>query len=166
MDFKVAYNSATRTATVIAPTSALPTGSVDVGNFSHADITDNEGASVSHVLYHHVQDLLLKHGVEDMGRVSIVNDSGYANVQGLFLNRSAVVLQVGETSQIKVEFIPREPTNQGLNYESSDSSAVGVSATGLITALAETGVNPVYVTVTTKEGGFTAKVAVEVTQAD
>lgn len=166
MEFKVAFNDTTQVATLLPANGALPAGSVSVGTFKHAEASDLKGSQVNHVYYHHIQDLLLKHGVQDMLPVTIVNNSNFEPVLGLFLDRTTAELLPTGTMQINISWIPNNPTNKNVTYKSSDESAVTVSNTGLITAVKATGVVPVTVTVKTAEGGFTAKVSVIVNQAN
>ena len=164
MEFKVAFNDATKVATLLPAAGALPAGSVSVGTFKHAEAADLKGSQINHVYYHHIQDLLLKHGEQDMAAVEIINESGFVPVLGLFLNRTTTEMLPTGTVQIGVSWIPSNPTNKNLSYESSDPTAVTVSNTGLVTAVAATGVEPVTITVKTVEGGFTAKLSVIVNE--
>jgi hypothetical protein len=164
MEFKVAFNDSTKIATLLPANAALPAGSVSVGTFKHAEAADLKGSQINHVYYHHIQDLLLKHGVQDMLPVEIVNQSGFEPVLGIFLDRTTAEILPTGTLQIGVSWIPSNPTNKTLTYVSSDPTAVTVSSNGLVTAVAPTGVQPVTVTVKTAEGGFTAKLSVIVNE--
>lgn len=164
MEFKVAFNDSTKVATLLPANGALPAGSVSVGTFKHAEVADLKGSQINHVYYHHIQDLLLKHGVQDMLPVDIVNQSGFEPVLGIFLDRTTAEMLPTGTLQIGVSWIPNNPTNKNLSYVSSDPTAVTVSNTGLVTAVAPTGVYPVTITVKTMEGGFTANLSVIVNE--
>lgn len=164
MELKVAYNATAKIATLIATDATLPAGSVDIGNFEHASPVDSEGVALNHVLFQHVQNLLAKYGVEDVFNVQIINASQYKPVMGLILNFTTASLPVGGTKEIKTTLVPRDATNQGLTFQSSDSNKVGVTAEGTIHALAPTAQGvPAVITVTTKEGGHKATVQVVVT---
>lgn len=64
--FQIAYDPATRVATVQALNDALPVGSINVGTFDHvADEDDHLGHDVNHVFFHHVRDALYKRSAAD-----------------------------------------------------------------------------------------------------
>lgn len=158
--FKLAYGAANHTAYVLDPADALPAGSTLVGNFDHANTV--EGAEPNHVLYHHVQDLLLKQGIQDMASVKLEYAAEYNQLKGLIVNFTACTLKDGDTKQIVPTLIPSNATVKDVTYKSSDESKVTVSSTGLIAAQASTNTDMVEITVKTKEGGYTAKVQVVV----
>uniref|UniRef100_A0AAU6W0R0 Kappa-carrageenase n=1 Tax=Pseudomonas phage Arace01 TaxID=3138526 RepID=A0AAU6W0R0_9VIRU len=158
--FKLAYGAENHTAYVLDPADALPAGSTLVGNFDHASAA--EGAQPAHVLYHHIQDLLLKEGIEDMQSVRVEYNADYQQLKGVILNFTACTLKDGDTKQIVATFIPTNATVKDVTYTSSDESKVTVSSTGLIAAQASSNSGMVEITVKTKEGGFTAKVQVVV----
>ena len=76
---QVAWNGVTRTATVQDYGAALPGGTTNAGDFYHDETegdTDKQGDLIghhgSHVMYHHVRDVLYKINVLDMANVTIV----------------------------------------------------------------------------------------------
>lgn len=82
---QVAWNKATKVATVQADAAALPGGSVLAGKFEHEKPADLLGSTVepgiSHVLFQHIQEVLYKYQRSqdwsatalDMERVKIVD---------------------------------------------------------------------------------------------
>ena len=89
--FQVYYNANTKTATAQANNDAPPAGSgqVKIGTFEHDAEADPLDSAGSHVLFHHVRELLYKtkntvpaevggfwpDNVTDMASVTIVNDT-------------------------------------------------------------------------------------------
>tara|TARA_Y100000593_G_C4169718_1_gene266316 strand:+ start:370 stop:609 length:240 start_codon:yes stop_codon:yes gene_type:complete len=76
MDLQIAWNAATKTATVQNDGDALPADNTNIGTFSHDAAADDLGASninENHVWFHHVRDALYREGVENMQGVTIVD---------------------------------------------------------------------------------------------
>jgi len=76
---QVAWDAVTRTATVQDYGAVLPGGATNAGDFYHdetAGDADKEGDLVghngSHVMYHHVRDVMYENNVLDMANVTIV----------------------------------------------------------------------------------------------
>lgn len=77
---QIAWNGATKTATIQAFGAALPANTTNAGNFYHDDVHgdgDKQGDQVghhgTHAMYHHVRDVLYKNGVLDMQAVKILS---------------------------------------------------------------------------------------------
>lgn len=58
--YQVAYNAATRVATIQPENDALPEDSILVGTFDHDEETDQLDSKVNHVMFHHVRDIFYK----------------------------------------------------------------------------------------------------------
>lgn len=58
---KVAFNKTTNVATVLDASGSVPSGSVEVGQFDHPDLTYPD----SRVIYHGVRDILYKRSAKD-----------------------------------------------------------------------------------------------------
>ena len=80
-------------------------------------------------------------------------------VTGVSLNKTSLELELGSSVILKATVKPSDATNKGVVWSSSDTGVVIVASTGKLTTV-KTGV--AYVTVTTKEGGYTAKCKVTV----
>lgn len=69
---QVAWNVNTKVALIQNDGAALPSGSVKAGTFDHKDSDDHLGPQgLTHVLYHHVQEVMYHIGWYDMEQVSI-----------------------------------------------------------------------------------------------
>ena len=79
-------------------------------------------------------------------------------VTGVTLNKTQMDLGVGTTEQLTASVTPYNATNQNLSWNSSNSSIASVDGEGLVSAKAE---GTVDITVTTEDGGFTAKCEVK-----
>jgi len=73
-------------------------------------------------------------------------------------NRS---VHVGRTVQLQATVAPHNATNRNVTWASSNTAIATVNASGLVTAVAPGNAN---ITVTTRDGNFTASVRVTVTQ--
>lgn len=75
------------------------------------------------------------------------------DVTGVTLSPSYIEISRGETFKLNGRVLPTNATNQGLTWESSDESIATVDENGLVTGI---GKGSATITVTTKDGGFTA----------
>lgn len=86
-------------------------------------------------------------------------------VTGVTLDKSALPLQVDGTGTLQASVDPANATNRDVTWMSSDPTVAtvtpGANGEATVTALKE---GPADITVTTAEGGFTAKCAVTVTK--
>jgi uncharacterized protein YjdB len=143
-DYRVAYNKTTRTATVQLVGDSLPSGSTQVGTFSHPSTEYMDQA----VAFHYVRDILYKrsasnpdnagfwpNNITDMTSIAIVLDES-VDLTSLDLDPATVSLTVGETQQLTATKTPTVATGTP-TYTSSDPDKATVSATGLVTAIAE-----------------------------
>jgi hypothetical protein len=147
--YQVAWNATTRDAKVQNDGDAVGGGYTDIGSFDHFDDADDElgddggTGSESHVLFHHVQDLLYAAGVENMQNITITAPKP--------VGISAVIaddtLANDATSQITTTFDPVTTTDKRLTYSSSNTAIATVDADGLVTADDATDVE-VIITVT------------------
>jgi len=72
-------------------------------------------------------------------------------VTGVSLNKTSVSMEIGSTEQLTATVLPSDATNKNVTWKSSNTSIATVSATGLITALAE---GTALINVTTEESAF------------
>lgn len=156
--FDVAYNATTKVVKVQKDGTAPGAGFTDIGTFDHSnnDPDDKLGKDNTHVLYHHIRDLLYKQGVEDMSSVTIQ----YKYVDDISVAPPTVSKAAGQTQQITTTFTPADAANQELTFASSDVTKATVNATGLISFVAA---GTATITVTSKDTGKTATVVVTVT---
>ena len=81
-------------------------------------------------------------------------------VTGVSLNKTSETLSAGTTTQLTATVTPSNATNKAVTWTSSNTNAVTVSSSGLVTAVA---VGNSTITVRTADGGFTATCAITVT---
>ncbi|MDR0559726.1 MAG: Ig-like domain-containing protein [Prevotellaceae bacterium] len=83
-------------------------------------------------------------------------------VTGVSLNKTALVLVVGDTAKLTAAVQPADATVRTVTWTSSATSVATVATDGTVTAVAAGSAN---ITVTAKDGGKTATCAVTVTDA-
>jgi len=81
-------------------------------------------------------------------------------VSGVSLSPTSLGLNVGQTSQLTASVLPANANNKSVTYTSSNPAVLNVSASGLVTALAN---GTASVTVKTTDGNFTAVCTVSIT---
>lgn len=96
---------------------------------------------------------------DDVELVSVVGGDTVA-VTGVNVAPASISLGLGGTSQLSASIEPGNATDQSVTWSSDNPSIATVSASGLVSGLAEGSAN---ITVTTNDGGFTANCAVTVT---
>lgn len=174
--YQVAYNPTTRVALIQADNAAVPGGSTDVGSFDHPDPI----YPGSEVVFHGVRDLLYKRSatnpanpamfpdnITDMQNVSIELAAGLEPedlviVTGLSFDPQAAEVVVAGTVQLNLVVEPVNASDEGVTYESSDEAVATVSATGLVTGVAE---GVATITATAEDGETTAEAEVTVNAA-
>ena len=82
-------------------------------------------------------------------------------VTGVTLSKSTLKLTVGDSSKLTATVKPSNATNKGVTWSSSDKSIATVDSNGKVTAKKA---GTVTITVTTKDGKYTAKCTVTVTE--
>ena len=81
------------------------------------------------------------------------------HVSSVSIDHSELTLSVGETSQLNATVLPDAASNKSITWASDNNSVAKVSSTGLVTAVAP---GSAVITVTTNDGGKTAKCNVTV----
>ncbi|WP_051198000.1 starch-binding protein [Butyrivibrio sp. MB2005] len=81
-------------------------------------------------------------------------------VTGVSFDKKTIKLGKGGKQQLSVNVAPANATNKDVTYKSSNSKIASVSASGLVKAKKK---GTATITVTTKDGGFTASIKVKVT---
>lgn len=74
-------------------------------------------------------------------------------------NGDTAELDKGDTLQLTVTVMPEDATNKNVTYDTTDASILTVSATGLVTAVAN---GSAAITVTTEDGGYTDSISISV----
>ena len=80
-------------------------------------------------------------------------------VTGVSLDKTTLSLAPNESSTLKATVTPTKASNKGVTWTSSDNTVATVSSTGKVTAKKD---GTATITVTTKDGGFTATCTVTV----
>ena len=89
-------------------------------------------------------------------------------LEGIFLSADSLTLSSGSSTEISVIYTPENATNKNVTWTSSNTDLVSVEptdtiGTAKITAIAIT-TEPVTITTTSEEGGYTASITVSVVQ--
>lgn len=160
MKVQVAFHPTTRIATVQAAGKSLPSGTVNVGEFYHPDLTYPD----SLVIYHGVRDLLYRRShanpaniakfpenITDMHNIQI-NADPLIEVASVSMTPETANVAVGATQQLTATVLPTDAGIKTVKYVSSDPTKATVSATGLVTGVA---IGSTTITVTTDSGGKT-----------
>lgn len=176
--YQIAYHKNTKHAVVQLYGDGLPANEggqayINIGDFYHQsaqdDLGDNPASSEigdeNHVFYHHVRDALYKRSaanasntakfpenITDMASIKITIDAVKNNVSIDVTPATKTLTVAAPTQQLTTAFTPSDSTDQRLTYVSSDPTKATVSATGLITRVAN---GSTTITVTTVEGGKT-----------
>jgi hypothetical protein len=82
-------------------------------------------------------------------------------VTGVELNPSTLSIEKGNTYQLIANVLPENATNKSVTWKSSNTAIATVDESGLVPAIAK---GTATITVTTKDGEFTANCAVTVTE--
>lgn len=153
---QIAYNATTKEVKLQMPGDDPGTGFTDLGDVKHPDPDDVLEWSGNHVLWHHIRDALYKVGQENMQVVKITKTP----LTGISVTPATTSLAEEATEQLTVTFAPTNASLREVAYSSSDEEIATVSSAGLITAVAE---GTATVTVTAKDGSWTAACEVTVT---
>ncbi len=185
--YQVAYHKNTKHAQVQSYGDVLPANEggqayVNIGDFYHDDdssrddLGDNSTETrfgENHVFFHHVRDILYKrsaanpaltamfpNNIIDIDRVTITVDVVKNNVSISTTPATQTLTVDTPTVQLVTAFTPTDSTDQRLAYVSSDPTKATVSATGLVTRVAN---GTTTITVTTVEGAKTDTVEITCT---
>lgn len=157
--YQVAYNPTVKKIKIQPDAAALGAGYTDIGSFDHDDDPDDIlGIDETHVLFHHVKDLLFRSGVKNM-----TDNPIYVPVNAVVsLPATDSISLVGvETTQITNTFTPLIARDTRVTYASDDELIATVDADGLVTPVAE---GVATITITAADGfGATDTVVVTVT---
>ena len=155
--YQVAYKASTKEATIQAYGDDSISGTENIGDFYHdGGGVDKVGDdSDTHVLFHHVQDLLYTvKGEQNMQSIKILRKR-VTSIDATAAD-TALNLTTDTSEQITTTFVPTDAANRGLIYTSSDPTKLTVNETGLVTAIA---VGTATITVTSVDTGVTDTVA-------
>jgi hypothetical protein len=161
MPQKVFVHIANKTVRVRPNAESVAAGEVLIGTLDHADAgtSDSIGHKASHVLYHHVQELMNKAKIFDLHLYRIIAGKYVTGVNAG--NDVTVTAGAGanHTKQLAPTVLPTTTTeSKAVTYVSSDPTKATVSAGGLVTGVAA---GTTVITVTAS--GFTDTLTVTVT---
>ena len=163
MPRKVFVHPVNKTIRVRPNSESALTGETLIGTSDHVDVgataDDSVGNNISHVLYHHIQELMIKAGRLDYDQYRIIN---VVPVTGVNAGNDITVTAaagVNHTKQLAPVVLPTTTTeSQAVTYSSSVPAKATVSVGGLVTGV-EAGTTVITVTAT----GFTDTITVTVT---
>lgn len=179
--YQIAYHLATKTVTVQNLGDGLPAGANKIGEFEHADVETSLKDlefDVNHVLFHHVRDALyhtnsrtglavpdalqFPDNITDMAGITVLFDAEFIPLTGIALTPAgpATLTVAAPTVQLAVTPTPANATNKTVTYVSSDPTKATVSATGLVTRVAN---GETTITATSLAGDVTATKVITVT---
>ena len=153
---QIAYNATTKEVKLQMPGDALGSGFTDLGDVKHPDPDDVLEWSGNHVLWHHIRDALYKIGQENMQAVKITK----IPLEGISVTPATSSIAVAATQQLTVAYAPTNASLREVTYSTSDEAIATVSATGLVTAVAE---GTATITATAKDGSWSDTCEVTVT---
>jgi uncharacterized protein YjdB len=159
---RVIVNIAQKKIKVVPTSVNAGTGETLIGTIDHYDGGNNdaEGYKGSHVLYHHIEKLMIKAKLFDYPSYSIFNSVAISGVNAG--NDFSVTAGAGanHTHQMAPAVLPEDTTeSKAVTYVSSVPAKATVSNTGLVTGVAA---GTTVITVTAV-GGATDTVTVTVT---
>ncbi len=181
--YQIAYHKNTKKAVIQFNGDALPAAEggqayINIGTFVHADVeaaVNDLEFDVNHVLFHHVRDALYKRSaanasntamfpdnITDMAGITITNDTTYVALVSFVLAPDPVTLTVASpTQQLTVTPTPGGASNPAIaSWVSSDPTKATVSATGLVTRVAN---GTTTITATSEDGALTATLLITTT---
>jgi hypothetical protein len=92
-------------------------------------------------------------------KLMISNGMSSVPVSGVRINKTSATLKVGETIDLTATVLPADASDPSVSWKSSDPSVATVSSSGKVSAVAA---GTATITVTTSDGGYTAKCTVTV----
>lgn len=104
-----------------------------LGDLTHEEGTDNASGmqkhTVSHAIYSHVQEqVYLKHKLQDMQRIKIVNAGAFKLVDRVLVDQEANRLGINVPSTITVKTTPSDATTDGVVFTVSNPDLVDIVA--------------------------------------
>ena len=159
-NYQLAWNATTLVATVQLKGDALPAGSTKLGEFKHDTSLDNLGdnpanppkLAENHVFFHHVRDLLYTVGQQNMGIITIANDTDYVGLTAFTIVESpTTTVAIGANKQLTFTFTPSNASNKKLTYVSATPANATVNSTGVIHGVAA---GTSVITVTSDDGAI------------
>ncbi len=159
MPRKVFVHPVNKTIRIRPNSESVASGETLIGTSDHLDVAgnadDSVGNNLSHVLYHHVEKLMIAAGHLDYNQYRIINVVPVTGVNA----GNDFSLAVAATRQLAPVVLPTSTTeSQAVTYSSSVPAKATVSAGGLVTGV-EAGTTVITVTAT----GFTDTITVTVT---
>jgi uncharacterized protein YjdB len=161
MPRKVFVHPVNKTIRVRPNSESAATGETLIGTSDHVDVAanadDSVGNNVSHVLYHHIQELMIKAGRFDYAAYRIINVVPITGVNA----GNDFSLAVAATRQLAPVVLPTNTTEpQAVTYASSVPAKATVSVGGLVTGVAA---GTTVITVTNTSSGLIDMITVTVT---
>ena len=144
MFYRINWHAATRRVLLESGTNAAPDAIggayTSLGAFEHNNkdekstgLNGMQGLADNHVLYHHVQDVLYKQGVQDMQSVKIYVD----RTRTISIGTGTLNVAVGaDSAPLSVTPTPAGATDKDVVYTSSDKTKATVNEKGVVHGVA------------------------------
>ena len=145
MFYRMNWHAATRRVLLESGANSAPAaiggaGMTNLGTFEHDNEAEEstglngmQGLADNHVLFHHVQDVLYKQGVQDMQSVKIYVD----RPRSISIGTGTLNVAVGANSApLNVTVTPSGATNKEVVYTSSDTAKATVNEKGVVHGVA------------------------------
>ena len=145
MFYRINWHAATHrvlleTGTNSAPAAIGGTGMTNLGTFEHDNdsekstgINGMQGLADNHVVFHQVQDVLYKQGVQDMQSVKIFID----HPRSISIGTGTLSVAVGaDSAPLTVTTTPAGATDKKVVYTSSNEAVATVNENGVVHGVA------------------------------
>ena len=145
MFYRINWHAATHRVLLETGVSAAPaaiggTGMSNLGTFEYDNESEEstglngmQGFADNHVVFHHVQDVLYKQGVQDMQSVRIYID----RPRSISIGTGTLTVAVGaDSAPLTVTVTPTTATDKKVVYTSSDETKATVNEEGVVHGVA------------------------------
>ena len=146
MFYRINWHAATRRVLLESGSNAAPaaiggTGMTNLGTFEHDNEAEEstglngmQGLADNHVVFHHVQDVLYKQGVQDMQSIKIYIDRPRSISIG---SGTLTVVVDADSEPLNLTVTPSGATDKEVVYTSSDEAVATVNEEGVVHGVAE-----------------------------
>lgn len=144
MFYRINWHAATRRVLLESNANAAPAAIggayTNLGTFEHDNeeeestgLNGMQGLADNHVVYHHVQDVLYKEGIQDMQSVKIYID----RPRSISIGAGTLNVAVGaDSAPLAVTATPAGATDKEVTFSSSDETKATVNEQGVVHGVA------------------------------
>lgn len=186
--YQIAFNLGQKAVTIQTFGDAIPANYNLIGTFDHDDADDLLGnnpnipgdgvLAENHVLWHHVRGALYKtssvtglpvtdhlvfpNNITDMADITLSIDTDYVALTGIAITptEASTLTVAAPTVQLAITKTPTNASNGVVTWTTSNAAVATVSATGLVTRVAN---GSATITATSQDGSKTATKAITCT---